>query len=101
MPVSCTFCHCPSELLLSICNFSFLDRPVCHSLRGVLKKEVVFVVFGYEGEGVGGNVKRLRGYFYKLCFFGVFQNGPGPPKYALELRDYVKYMFLSPFHSSL
>ena len=27
--------------------------------------------------------------------FGVFQNDPGPPKYALELRGYVKYMFFS------
>ena len=26
-------------------------------------------------------------------FFWVFQNDPQPPKYALELRDYVKYMF--------
>ena len=32
-----------------------------------------------------------------LCFFGVFQNDPGPPNYALELRDYVKYMFFLHF----
>ena len=31
---------------------------------------------------------------------GVFQNDPGPPEYALELRDYVKYMFFS-LHFSL
>ena len=27
----------------------------------------------------------------------MFQNDPGPPKYALELRDYVKYMFFLHF----
>ena len=26
----------------------------------------------------------------KLCFFEVFQNDPGPSKYALELRNDVK-----------
>ena len=32
----------------------------------------------------------------------MFQNDPGPPKYALELREYVKYKFCSSlFHSSL
>ena len=43
------------------------------------------------------------------CFFishalvGVFQNDPGPPKYDLELRDYVKCMFFLHFilHSGL
>ena len=63
--------------------------------KGRKNKRPFFIVFDYEGggRGVGGNVKRLRSYFYKLCFFRVFQNDPGPPKYALELRDYVKYMF--------
>ena len=28
-----------------------------------------------------------------MLFFGEFQNDPGPPKYALELGGYVKYMF--------
>ena len=58
-----------------------------------------FVVFDYKGgRGVGGNAKRLRSFFISYDFFGVFQNDPGPPKYALEFRDYVKgpFIFLKP-----
>ena len=78
----------------------------CHALwknlKGRGKKRPVFVVFDYEGgEGVSGYVKRLRSFFISYAFFGVFQNDPGPPKYALELRGYVKYMFFPPFHCSL
>ena len=29
------------------------------------------------------------------ALIGVFKNDLGPPKYALELRGYVKYMFLA------
>ena len=44
--------------------------------------------------GVGGNVKKkTQGFFINNVFVGVFQYDPGPPKHALELRDYVKYMF--------
>ena len=45
------------------------------------------------GGGGGGNAKRLQSFFINYVFFGVFQNDLGPPKYALELRGYVKYMF--------
>ena len=45
------------------------------------------------GGGVGGNAKRLQSFFINYVFFGVFQNDLGPPKYALESMDYVKYMF--------
>ena len=65
------------------------------------KKRPFFEVFDNEGGGVGGNVKRLRSFFISYAFFGVFQNDPGPPKYALELRGYVKKMFFPPFHCSL
>ena len=41
--------------------------------------------------------------FINHAFVGVFQNDPGPPKYDLELRDYVKCMFFLHFilHSGL
>ena len=45
------------------------------------------------GVGVGGDVKELIGFFINHVFVGVFQYDFGPPKHALELRDYVKYMF--------
>ena len=72
------------------------------TLRRGVKKSFFFVVFDYEGGGgVRRKCKKTTKLFYKLCFFGVFQNDPGPPKYALELRGYVKYMFFPPFHCSL
>ena len=42
-----------------------------HYKGGGQKKRPVFVVFDYEGGGggVSGNAKRLRSFFYKLCFF--------------------------------
>ena len=41
---------------------------------------------------VGGNVKDHKAFLLiSPAFVGVFQNDPGPPKYALELRDYVKF----------
>ena len=30
-----------------------------------------------------------QSFFISDAFVGVFQNDPGPPKHALELRDYV------------
>ena len=39
------------------------------------------------------NMKELIGFFINNVFVGVFQYDFGPPKHALELRDYVKYMF--------
>ena len=71
--------------------------------KGTKKKRPVFVVFDYE-RGRGGRQKCKRTtkpFFISYAFFGVFQNDPGPPKYALELRGYVKYMFFPPFHCSL
>ena len=50
-----------------------------------------------RGGGVGGNVKKLRSFFINQAFFG----GVLECSWTLELRDYVKYMFFSPFHSSL
>ena len=66
-----------------------------YQLREGDKKRPVFVVFDYEGggRGGGGNAKILRSFFISYYFFGVFWNDPRPPKYALELRGYVKYMF--------
>ena len=32
-----------------------------------------------------------------MFFFRLFQNDPGPPKFALELRGYVKYIFFLHF----
>ena len=40
------------------------------------------------GVGVGGDVKELIGFFINHVFVGVFQYDFGPPKHALELRDY-------------
>ena len=37
----------------------------------------------------GGNMKELIGFFINNVFVGVFQYDFGPPKHALELRDYV------------
>ena len=72
------------------------------NIREGLKKKALFVVFYYEwGGGVGGNAKRLQSFFINYVFFGVFQNDLGPPKYALELRGYVKYMFFPLFYCSL
>ena len=44
--------------------------------------------------------QELLGFFINHVFIGVFQYDSGPPKHALELRDYVKYMF-SPSISTL
>ena len=52
-----------------------------------------------ENNNGDGILKRLWGFFINHVFVGVFQNDPGPPKYALELRDYVKNILL--FFSSL
>ena len=38
-------------------------------------------------------VEKLLGSFINHVFVGLFQYDFGPPKYALELRDHVKYMF--------
>ena len=38
-------------------------------------------------------MKELLGFFINHVFVRVFQYDFGPPKHALELRDYVKYMF--------
>ena len=38
-------------------------------------------------------MKELLGFFINHVFVGVFQYDFGPPKHALELRDYLKYMF--------
>ena len=45
------------------------------------------------GVGVGGDVKELIGFFINHVFVGVIQYDFGPPKHALEFRDYVKYVF--------
>ena len=55
-------------------------------VREVFKKRrPFFVVFDYEGGGIGRNVKRLRSYFLNHVFVGVFQYVPGPPKHVLHL----------------
>ena len=84
-----------------------LGHRIHDKVRGELKRPV-FVVFDYErgrggggGGWYGGNVKRQQNFFISYAFFGVFQNDPGPPKYALELRGCVKYMFFPPFQCSL
>ena len=70
--------------------------------KASIKKRPFFWFFSQNGGGgVGGNAKRLQSFFINYVFFGVFQNDPGPLKYALELRSYVKYMFFPPFHCSL
>ena len=69
--------------------------------EGVQKKNVPFSsLLLLRGGGVGGDVKELLGFFINHVFIGVFQYDSGPPKHALELRDYVKYMF-SPSISTL
>ena len=35
----------------------------------------------------------LLGFFINHVFVGLFHYDFGPPKHALELRDYVKFMF--------
>ena len=64
------------------------------------KKNVPFSSLLLLRGGVGGDVKELLGFFINHVFIGVFQYDSGPPKHALELRDYVKYMF-SPSISTL
>ena len=44
--------------------------------------------------GVGGDVIELLGFSINtFVVVGMFQYDFGPPKHALELKDYVKYMF--------
>ena len=44
--------------------------------------------------GVGGDVKELLGFSINIfVVVGMFQYDFGPPKHALKLRDYVKYIF--------
>ena len=61
------------------------------------KRPVFWSLWLRRGSGGRQKCKRLRCFFFiSYAFFGVFQNDPRPPKYALELRDYVKtYSFLS------
>ena len=49
--------------------------------------------FTMRGAGGWRKCKRLRGFSISHAFVSVFQKNPGYPKHALELRDYVKYMF--------
>ena len=61
--------------------------------EGVQKKNVPFSsLLLLRGGGVVGDVKELLGFFINHVFIGVFQYDSGPPKHALELRGYVKYM---------
>ena len=41
----------------------------------------------------GRGVIELLDFFINHFFVGAFKYDFGPPTYALELRDYVKYMF--------
>ena len=52
------------------------------------------------GQQKCGKSKECKGGGPNHVFIGVFQYDSGPPKHALELRDYVKYMF-SPSISTL
>ena len=62
-----------------------LGRGFRAELGGYAKKRPVFIVFYYEGGGVGRKVKRLWSYFLHHVFVGVFQYVPGPPKHVLHL----------------
>ena len=42
---------------------------------------------------MSGQFRTLAMFLLSDAFVGLFQNDLGSPKHALELRDYVKYMF--------
>ena len=80
---------------------TFFDKVRDLGKASIKKGPFCSLLLQMGGGGVGGNAKRLQSFFINYAFFGVFQNDPGPLKYALELRGYVKYMFFPPFHCSL
>ena len=67
--------------------------------KGGDQKKITFQQsFTTKGGGVGGDVKELLSFFINQFFVGVFQYDFGPPKHALELRDYIEY-FVHPVFS--
>ena len=85
--ISCNWLHKWDES--SLHQNYLLPIMILHKKRNIIregcKKRPFFIVFYYEGGGVGRKVKRLWSYFLHHVFVGVFQYVPGPPKHVLHL----------------
>ena len=68
MPFSCTFCHCPSEPLLSIGNFPFsLGLFVIHLLSKKSWQNIFLVKISFMSHVLTASLKFLWAYIVKSC----------------------------------
>ena len=87
--------HC-IQLTLFWVYLSFLRKRLRSNVRGIWPWHWVsrwIVQFIKSFTSIGCTKKMQQSVFIIHAFVGVFQNDPGPPKHALELRDYVKDIY--------